>query len=398
MTDENVITAAQAESREPGGGASRSGWREGAGGNESAPILALSNLSKSFGETPVLRGLSLELRKGEFFTLLGSSGCGKTTTLRIIAGLDAPDEGAVLLGGRDITALPPNKRNVNTVFQSYALFPHLDVFQNVAYGLKLRRVPRAERDVRVQRALDLVQLTGYEHRKPNELSGGQRQRAAIARAIVVEPEILLLDEPLGALDLKLRKSMQFELKRLQEKLGITFVYVTHDQEEALTMSDRIGVMKDGRFEQIGKPEEIYQAPANRYVADFIGDTNLIRARVLGEGSVPGAQIYQLEFGAGRAGARSQLGVGLSAGDEVTVSVRPEHIRYTVNAEASEIMPFAATVISSQFVGSHYKSEILLEDGTTIVASNSNLEENIRAGVHVRVGWDPQDAILIEGAA
>lgn len=361
-------------------------------------ILAVKSLHKSFGEDPVLDGLSLELEKGEFFTLLGSSGCGKTTTLRIIAGLDEPDEGSVHLEGRDITALPPNKRDVNTVFQSYALFPHLNVFQNVAYGLKLRHVPKDERDKRVQRALSLVQLTGFEQRKPNELSGGQRQRAAIARAIVIEPKILLLDEPLGALDLKLRKSMQFELKRLQKKLGITFVYVTHDQEEALTMSDRIGVMRDGRFEQIGTPEEIYQAPASRYVADFIGETNLLDARVLGADLSSEGQLYRLEFGNGQASARAQLGKSYASGGMVTVSVRPEHIRYTADVSSNALTPFPATVISSQFVGSHYKAEILLDDGTKIVATNSNLAGNIAAGARVFVGWDPQDAVLIEEAA
>lgn len=398
MSNEHDLLEAHARPRDPGEATPVEEQEPRAHQSDATPLLTLSNLSKSFGETPVLHGLSLELRKGEFFTLLGSSGCGKTTTLRIIAGLDDPDEGQVLLAGQDITSLPPNKRNVNTVFQSYALFPHLNVFQNVAYGLKLRHVPKAERDERVRRALELVQLTGYERRRPNELSGGQRQRAAIARAIVVEPEILLLDEPLGALDLKLRKSMQFELKRLQKKLGITFVYVTHDQEEALTMSDRIGVMKDGRFEQIGTPEEIYQAPANRYVADFIGETNLISARVLGETPAAGARLYQLEFGVGRAGARSQSRKSHKEGEEVVISIRPEHIRYTVDASANELMPFPATVISSQFVGSHYKAEILLEDGTKIVAKNSNLEENITAGVRVHVGWDPQDAIFVEGAA
>lgn len=365
--------------------------------SSSDAILAIKSLRKSFGEAPVLNGLSLELEKGEFFTLLGSSGCGKTTTLRIIAGLDEPDEGSVCLEGRDITALPPNKRDVNTVFQSYALFPHLNVFQNVAYGLKLRHVSKDEREKRVQRVLNLVQLTGYEQRKPNELSGGQCQRAAIARAIVIEPKILLLDEPLGALDLKLRKSMQFELKRLQKKLGITFVYVTHDQEEALTMSDRIGIMRDGHFEQIGTPEEIYQAPASRYVADFIGETNLLDARVLGVESSLGERLYRLEFGSGQASARAQHGASYAHDSRVTVSVRPEHVRYTA-ALPNALTPFPATVISSQFVGSHYKAEILLDDGTKIVATNSNLVGNIAAGARVFVGWDPQDAVLIEEAA
>ena len=223
----------------------------------SESILSLQGITKSFGGTPVLNGIDLEAAQGEFITLLGSSGCGKTTTLRIIAGLEDPDQGRVLLEGQDMTHTEPNKRDVNTVFQNYALFPHMSVEQNIGYALKIRKRPKAEIREEVKKMLELVQLEGYQRRKPAELSGGQKQRVAIARSLINRPKILLLDEPLGALDLQLRRQMQQELKRLQKKLGITFIYITHDQEEALNMSDRIAVMREGRFEQIGTPAQVY---------------------------------------------------------------------------------------------------------------------------------------------
>ncbi len=232
--------------------------------------LRLVDIHKSFNrDEEVLRGISLEIRRGEFLTILGSSGCGKTTTLRIIAGLEYPDSGQVFLDEKEVTDLEPNKRNVNTIFQSYALFPHMNVFQNVGYALKLRGTPKTEIAERVAKMLKLVELEGYDKRKPQELSGGQKQRVAIARALIAEPAVLLLDEPLGALDLQLRRTMQQELKNLQKKLGITFLYITHDQDEAFGMSDRIAVMRSGRFEQIGTPDEIRYSPATQYVAEFI---------------------------------------------------------------------------------------------------------------------------------
>ena len=234
--------------------------------------LELKNIKKSFQEgEDVLESICLTAKKGEFVTLLGSSGCGKTTTLRIIAGLEQPDSGQVFLDGKDVTSLEPNQRNVNTVFQNYALFPHMNVADNIGYGLKLKKTSKAEISRRVKEMLELVQLPGFERRKPSELSGGQRQRVAIARALVNNPEVLLLDEPLGALDLQLRRAMQHELKRLQKKLGITFIYITHDQEEAINMSDTIAVMNHGRFEQIGTPDEIYNHPKTSYVATFVGN-------------------------------------------------------------------------------------------------------------------------------
>ncbi len=238
--------------------------------------VELVGVSKRFGSVVAVDALDLEVRHGEFLSLLGPSGCGKTTTLRMIAGFDRPDEGRVLIGGEDVTAAPAYRRDVNTVFQSYALFPHLSVGDNVAYGLKQRGVPKRDRAERARAMLGLVRLPDIEQRKPRQLSGGQQQRVALARALVMEPRVLLLDEPLGALDLKVRKELQIELKRIQERVGVTFVYVTHDQDEALAMSDRVAVMNAGRIEQIGTPPEVYDAPATPFVAAFIGDTNFIR--------------------------------------------------------------------------------------------------------------------------
>ncbi len=238
------------------------------------PILELRHLKKRFDEIEVLKGIDLMVEEGEFITILGSSGCGKTTTIRIIAGLEDADEGAVYLQGEDVTTYEPDQRMVNTVFQNYALFPHMTVENNIGYGLKIKNVPKAQIRERVREALSLVQLEGYEKRKPSELSGGQKQRVSIARAVINNPKILLLDEPLGALDLQLRRQMQVELKRLQKKLHITFIYITHDQEEAAAMSDRIVVMNEGRIEQIGTPKEIYESPATEFVANFIENSKV----------------------------------------------------------------------------------------------------------------------------
>jgi putative spermidine/putrescine transport system ATP-binding protein len=239
------------------------------------PAVRLAGLRKSYGQLAAVAGVDLQIADGEFFTMLGPSGSGKTTLLRLIAGFERPDAGTVELGGRDVTREPPYARDVNTVFQDYALFPHLNVLENVAYGLRVRRVPRAQRRQRAQAALEMVRLTGLSERKPIQLSGGQRQRVALARAIVNEPEVLLLDEPLGALDLKLRQEMQLELKRIQREVGITFIYVTHDQEEALTMSDRLAVFSQGAIVQLGTPVEVYERPATEFVAGFIGVSNLV---------------------------------------------------------------------------------------------------------------------------
>ena len=281
-------------------------------------ILQLEDIHKSFGGTQVLNGISLTARQGEFITLLGSSGCGKTTTLRIIAGLESPDSGRVLLEGRDMTRAEPNKRDVNTVFQNYALFPHMNVEQNIGYSLKIRRAAKEEIRRRVGEMLQLVQLEGYEKRMPGELSGGQKQRVAIARAVINQPKLLLLDEPLGALDLQLRRQMQQELKRLQKKLGITFIYITHDQEEALNMSDRIAVMKDGVFQQVGTPSEVYDAPKTAYVAQFVGTANIVRGVV---DRVDGELVsFRNEDGTGEFLSR---GYGFAPGEPVALAIRGE---------------------------------------------------------------------------
>ena len=263
------------------------------------PALRVQGVRKNYGSVVAVDGVDLVVDEGEFFTLLGPSGSGKTTLLRLIAGFERPDSGRIELAGRDVTSVPPHLRDTNTVFQDYALFPHMSVADNIAYGLRVKGVPHQARDKRVERALAMVRLTGLGHRRPNQLSGGQRQRVALARAVVNEPEVLLLDEPLGALDLKLRQAMQIELKQIQQQVGITFVYVTHDQEEALTMSDRLAVMANGRIEQIGSPVEVYERPATEFVAGFIGISNVLlrdgvrfvvrpeKIRMLAEGEQPG---------------------------------------------------------------------------------------------------------------
>ena len=246
-------------------------------------IIELKHITKNFDDNfTAVDDFNLEVQRGEFVTFLGPSGCGKTTTLRMIAGFEMPTEGEILLNGKDISKLPPNKRPINTVFQRYALFPHLNIYDNIAFGLKLKRLPKAEIEKKVKKALEMVDLEGFEDRRVQTLSGGQQQRIAIARSLVNEPEILLLDEPLGALDLKMRKEMQLELKEMHERLGITFIYVTHDQEEALTMSDKIVVMSEGRIQQIGTPEDIYNEPKNAFVADFIGESNIFNGIMTGK--------------------------------------------------------------------------------------------------------------------
>lgn len=317
-------------------------------------ILKLQQIRKSFDHTEVLKGVDLEVAQGEFITLLGASGCGKTTTLRIIAGLELPDSGSVILEGRDITDWEPNKRDVNTVFQNYALFPHMNVADNVGYGLKIRKVPKAEIAERVKQALRLVQLEEYGKRMPDQLSGGQRQRIAIARAVINEPKVLLLDEPLGALDLKLRRQMQLELKRLQKQLGITFIYITHDQEEAINMSDRIGVMHEGVLEQLGTPNEVYYQPRTSYVADFVGNANILHLR------------------------------------SETLAIRTENI--LMNGEEGCV--HEASVVEKSFAGGQLRILFRLPDGQLLTASRYGIDHDLQPGQTVKIGWDAKNAVKV----
>lgn len=302
-------------------------------------IIDLVNISKSFGYTQVIRNLNLYIRKNEFITLLGPSGCGKTTTLRIIGGFEQPTEGVVLYDGEDITNMPPHKRKVNTVFQKYSLFPHMSIYDNVAYGLRIKKVPEAQIKEKVTAMLELVDLNGFENRAVDSLSGGQQQRIAIARALVNEPEVLLLDEPLGALDLKLRKEMQLELKRIQQSLGITFVYVTHDQEEAMTMSDTIVVMNNGVIQQIGTPTDIYNEPVNAFVAQFIGESNLLTGIMRKD--------YLCEFAEHTFQCEDK---GFAKNEDVDVVVRPEDIIIMPAGQGN----LDVTVTSVIFKGANYE--------------------------------------------
>lgn len=353
-------------------------------------ILRLEDIQKSFGSVPVLRGISLDVEQGEFVTLLGSSGCGKTTTLRIVAGLEDPDAGRVLLGGRDMAGVEPNHRDVNTVFQSYALFPHMTVEQNVGYGLKIRRTPKQELRSRVRAALELVQLEGFGSRKPSELSGGQRQRVAIARAVVCQPKLLLLDEPLGALDLQLRRQMQQELKRLQKKLGISFIYITHDQEEALNMSDRIAVMKDGRFQQVGTPGEVYDSPATSYVARFVGSANIIHCTV---DIVDGERVsFSNAQGSGSFLAR---GNRFSPGQPATLAVRGEQAR-AVKAFDKAAPGLVGTVKEKSFAGGMLRVTVELPGGgDEFVCSRQGIDWDLAPGDSVKISWDPEFACPVD---
>jgi putative spermidine/putrescine transport system ATP-binding protein len=334
-------------------------------GPEKKPALKVDGVRKSYGGVAAVAGVDLVVDEGEFFTLLGPSGSGKTTLLRLIAGFERPDAGHIELGGRDVTDVPPYARDTNTVFQDYALFPHMTVAENIAYGLRIKGVARPAREKRVQRALEMVRLAGLGHRKPNQLSGGQRQRVALARAVVNEPEVLLLDEPLGALDLKLRQEMQIELKQIQQEVGITFIYVTHDQEEALTMSDRLAVMTNGQIEQIGSPVEVYERPATEFVAGFIGISNVLLR------------------------------------DGVRLVVRPEKIRMLAEGENA---PSGMTVEPGRveeviYVGMNTRYLVRLDRGEQLVAVRQNMDALGDAqkfeGRPVRLAWTPDHTYVLD---
>lgn len=349
-------------------------------------MVEIKNIVKEFDNHVAVKNVSIEVKQGEFLTLLGPSGCGKTTTLRMIAGFEQPTSGEIRINGENVEKLAPYERDVNTVFQSYALFPHMTVFENIAFGLKMKKTKKADIEQKVKDALKLVQLEQYGDRKPEQLSGGQKQRIAIARALVNNPKVLLLDEPLGALDLKLRKQMQLELKHLQQQLGITFVYVTHDQEEALTMSDRIAVMHDGILEQIGSPTDIYEKPKSRFVADFIGETNLFSGIVTSiEDSTAHTEIE------GNTLPIKKI-EGLQINDSISITLRPE-MAWLDKVKAKQNKPFLeGQFIEHIYVGSVLKSVVKLPSGKEVTVSEPpNKALQAEAGETVYIHWEVEKA-------
>lgn len=395
------------------------------------PAVKLQNITKIFpGGVTAVDNMNLEIPQGEFFTMLGPSGCGKTTTLRMIAGFELPTSGDIFIDGKEMSRVQPNRRPVNTVFQNYALFPHLTVEQNVAFGLRLKRVPAAETQRRVKEALEMVQLPGMEKRKPSQLSGGQQQRVALARALVNEPAVLLLDEPLGALDLKLRKAVQLELKQLQSELGITFIYVTHDQEEALTMSNRIAVMSNGLVQQMGKPREIYEYPVNRFVADFIGETNFVDGTVQEVSEFVRVEVNGLRM----LGAVGQTQV--TSGQKVTLAIRPEKMNLyppgkmdvletEMGMDAAEFarvtggqlpktemdmrqylekepgsVVLSGRVMEAIYIGTDIRYLVSLNEATSLVVRIQNFGERydttFDAGDEVLVHWPAENARILTG--
>ncbi len=358
------------------------------------PAIEMTGIVKTFharGEAVnAVKGVDLSIGEGEFFSLLGPSGCGKTTTMRMIAGFDEPTEGRVFLHGQDVVGVPPNRRDVNMVFQSYALFPHMSVFDNVAFGLRRKNVDKDETSRRVGEILEIVDLTGREKRRPRELSGGQQQRVALARALVNRPRALLLDEPLGALDLKLRQAMQVELKRIQREVGITFVYVTHDQSEALTMSDRIAVMNDGRVEQLGTPRDVYERPATKFVAGFIGTSNVLSGTV-----------DRVESGVGVVvpveGERILVPGVTAPGDAVELTVRPEKIDVRAERPGEDVCSVRGTVTEVVYLGMFTNYNVTTSTGAEVVVFVQNVssaDDVATRGDSVWLSWDPRHSYVI----
>ena len=352
----------------------------------SEPIVSMVNVVKAYGENVVVKNLNLMIEEGEFLTFLGPSGCGKTTTLRMIAGFETATSGVIKISGERIEDKEPFERDVNTVFQNYALFPHMTVAQNVSYGLSLKKVPKQEIKERVSEMLKLVQLQGFENRKPSQMSGGQKQRVAIARALINRPKVLLLDEPLGALDLKLRKQMQVELKRLQRKLKTTFVYVTHDQEEAMTMSDRIAIMHNGVMEQIDTPENIYEHPKTRFVAGFIGESNIFDCNVV---STTDSMIEAYtEYG-----NLKTSGSGFDINEYMYISVRPEDTLYSKSPVDGFKLP--GIVKDIIYVGSEIKTIIQMPNGSEVKIVRFQPDSELKEGDTVYVHWNPEDSVAIK---
>jgi spermidine/putrescine transport system ATP-binding protein len=348
--------------------------------------IRLIGLSKRFDDVVAVDGVSLDIERGHFFALLGPSGCGKTTTLRMIGGFEEPTEGRIELGGVDVAPLPPYKRDVNTVFQSYALFPHLSIFENVAFGLRRRGIKGGDLRGRVGESLELVGLAGLEKRKPRQLSGGQQQRIALARALVNRPRVLLLDEPLGALDLKLRKEMQLELKRIQNEVGITFVHVTHDQEEAMTMADRIVIMNGGRIEQVGAPSQLYEQPRTAFVAGFLGVSNLLPGTVAGDGRVRLSDGTELQVPSGALGGRSGA---------VRIGVRPEKLRLG----GGEANTLSGTVAESAYIG--VSTQYILDTPAgrvTVYVQNDRPGAQVATGERLTLGWSPDCTFVVDAHA
>ncbi|GAB3611653.1 ABC transporter ATP-binding protein [Humibacter ginsengiterrae] len=366
--------------------------RSGAPGGTGEPAISIQHVTKRFGDAIAVDDIDLQLKQGEFFALLGPSGCGKTTTLRMVGGFELPSLGHIYLDGRDVTMLPPYKRDVNTVFQSYALFPHLTVFDNVAFGLRRRRVASAEIREKVERNLEMVGLKGYGKRRPLQLSGGQQQRVALARALVNEPKVLLLDEPMGALDAKIRKTMQLELKRIQREVGITFLYVTHDQNEAMSMADRLAVMNAGRTEDIGSPDRVYDRPATQFVAEFLGTCNVIAPESHGTAlRLPDGTRLEVSGVDGRLPAASRVGI------------RPEKLVVTRTDAAGRqgepgSMPntVPGTVITATYLGASTEYEVSTPWGSVLKAFAQNLADSSRArpGEQVVLTWDPAHAFVL----
>jgi spermidine/putrescine transport system ATP-binding protein len=365
------------------------------GSAEAGGDLRLEAVTKRFGSFVAVDGIDLTIAQGEFFAMLGPSGCGKTTTLRMVAGLEDPTDGAIHLGDLDITHKKPYQRPVNTVFQNYALFPHLDVFENVAFGLRRRGLKQIKEQV--NDALALVELGHLARRKPSQLSGGQQQRIALARAVVNRPQVLLLDEPLGALDLKLRRQMQLELKRIQTEVGITFVHVTHDQEEAMTMADRVAVMNQGRIEQLGTPAELYEAPKTTFVANFLGQSNLVQARRLGES---GLEFLVVDCHGQRVEIRMDRSV---RGDELLLGVRPEKIRLlaeTVERPKGLNVFTGGRIVDASYTGvsTQYQIRMPWHQELTVFVQNLGIADRFRPGDHVQLAWEPAHSFGLAGDA